>query len=384
MDIEIAYIYREESLVVSKTDMLCTHFIRDSLSEGMRITGAELQDWDKKEYSSGDRMFINKGSNDGLKEDDVFMIVGKGEKISSPITGKTLGTYYLKKSLAEIYCLYEDKAVITLKNACHGVHIKDIVIPFKEDEELVKKKVNYKKCRLPRVGVEGNVVYSSLGEGTKREIVGTGEYLTVDLGKAMVSKGDWLLFYKTYKGNLPPVIIGTGIIIDSQNTCSTAKVVDAAFPVEVGNKLVVLPDVVDKKRLEKAGPSKGEKIPIIESMEKEGAESLEINILFDINTSSINDEYKQEMKKIEEFIKDKSQFIIVLRGYSCSIGGFEYNLKLSKKRVDNVKKFLMDTFKIKEEFIESYHYGEKDAPFDNTAEIQRRQNRLVTIEVRGK
>jgi hypothetical protein len=44
----------------------------------------------------------------------------------------------------------------------------------------------------------------------------------------------------------------------------------------------------------------------------------------------------------------------------------------------------MDTYNITNEFFETYYYGEKESPFDNTAEEERRKNRLVTVQVVGK
>jgi len=45
---------------------------------------------------------------------------------------------------------------------------------------------------------------------------------------------------------------------------------------------------------------------------------------------------------------------------------------------------LINEYGIAENFIESYFYGEKESPFDNTSEEQRRKNRLVHIQVIGK
>jgi outer membrane protein OmpA-like peptidoglycan-associated protein len=52
--------------------------------------------------------------------------------------------------------------------------------------------------------------------------------------------------------------------------------------------------------------------------------------------------------------------------------------------VENIKAYLVSKLGIGENLIESYYYGEKDAPYDNTSEEQRRKNRLVNIQVIGK
>ena len=393
-EIKTAYVYQEASLLISETDLNCSYFIKKEMSENLRITGAEKMDWGKLDYSDGDRMYINKGSNDGIREGDIFLVFFKGHKVSNALTGKTLGTYYLKETLAEVTCIYEDKAVVTLKKGCNPAHIGDFLIPYKPQETVFKQKPIYTRCRLPQNRIEGNVVYSSMYMDSDRFIAGPQEFVTIDLGKAIVAQGDFLLFYRLFNDKLPPLIIGTGIVIDSQNTNSTVKVLESSEAVTVGIKLVVL----QKEDLGVEGKAKSrlrrltgeEDIPVIEKLEQEeggepaaGAEeqTLEINVLFDINETALKEADKAELAKLAEFIQGKSEFVAILRGYSCSIGNEEYNLKLSKERVDNVKTYLMDTFKIKADFFETYHYGEKDAPFDNTSEEERRKNRLVTVQV---
>jgi len=401
--VQKAAAYQEEMLLISETDINCTYFIRKNLSEDLVISGAEKMDMDKELFSDADRVYINKGSNDGINEQDIFLVIGKGSKISNRLNWKNLGTYYQKKSQAVVSQIYEDKAVVTLKKGCHPVNVGDILIPYQEPKTVFEKKLDYKKSRLPEFGIEGNVVYLNSALGTEREIVGATEYLTVDLGRAMLSKGDWLLFYKKMADDLPPIIVGSGIVLNSQNSNSTVKVIESAFPVEVGFKLVLFRDA--GKRAEKDAvkteepkvstpqhPIEMEDIPTIDTGEKvgsppgekKGEETLELDVLFDLNKASIKDKYKKELQKIKEFIDAKSEYTIILRGYSCSIGGLEYNLKLSKKRVESIKKYLMETYKIKKEFFETYHYGEKDTPHKNVSEEQRKKNRLVNIEVIGR
>jgi outer membrane protein OmpA-like peptidoglycan-associated protein len=290
----------------------------------------------------------------------------------------------LKKSLAEVTCVYEKKAIITLKKVCGNVNIGDMLIPFKEESTVFKRPVDYKNCRVPESPFEGIVVYIDFYMDLNKSTAGTFTFLSVDLGKALISKGDFVLFYRMLKKNLPPVIIGLGIVINSQNTNSTVKVLNATRPIKVGDRVVLLPDMP-----EQIIPAEQEDIPIVDTIKKEIEESgeekrMEIDVLFELNKSEVKTEYDSEFDKIKTFIEDKSQFVIILRGYTCSIGGLENNLKLSKERVDSVKKILIEKLGIDESFIETYFYGEKDAPFDNTSEEQRRKNRLVKIQLLGK
>lgn len=382
-NITVPYAFREEMLLISDADLNCHPFVRKDQSADIIITGSETMDSGKYDYSEPDRMFINKGSNDGIEEDDALMVIGKGEKIRNPFTGKSLGYYYQKKSRATIYCLYEDKAIITLNKTCYPVQIGDIVLPYKSEEPIFEKRLKYTKCRLPvDRAVDANVVLTPQFTYTQRYVSGNGDYVIVDAGRGLVNYGDWMLLYRLHKKHLPPVITGVGMIVDVQNLSATLKIIDCAFPIVVGSRAVLM-EVEDdgETGAVQQTMTDPEDVPTVAM---DAPQALDFNILFDINKSIVTEAHKQELVKVAEYIKDKTEIIIILRGYSCSIGGLEYNLKLSKQRVDNVKKYIMDTFNIQANIIETHHYGEKDAPFDNSSEEQRRKNRLVNIEVRAK
>ena len=389
--IERAYAYVEEEMVISRADLYCSFFIGNEIPEDIIITGAEQQLLGKKEYTDTDKIFISKGSSSGISEGDIFLILEKGKRIKHPFTHKKLGWHYMKKSLAEVTCIYEDKAVVTLKSGCYPVKIGDIMIPLKQEETVFKRKIDYNRCHLPEGPntVTGTVIFQRLWEEADKRVTSYGDYVAIDIGIAHVEKGNYVIFYMDLGPKMPPIICGAGIVVNAQNTTSTVKILNSAFPVELGYKAVLVPPSEEPV----SRPlSKGEEIPLLkgtkpaERTTEPGEQSMEVGIQFEINKNNIDfsDKYASEFEKVKEFISSKSQYVVILRGYTCSIGGLEYNLKLSQERVNNVKAYLVSALGIPENFIKTYYYGEKDAPYDNTSEEQRRKNRLVNIQVIGK
>jgi len=380
-----ANLFKKEALVISYTDMNCSYFISKKLPKDLYITGCDEMDLDRRVYSDRDRVFINKGSSAGLHEVDKFWVVGIGKRVTDRINHKKLGYFHLIKAVAELTYLYEDKGVATLKKTCNPVELGDILVPIPNQEPILQKRLAYEKWRLPKSPVTGRVVYSGLYTDVARDNPGPDHFVTLDLNKEKLSRGDWVLFYKIFGPQYPPVIFGTGIVVYPNDTNSTVKVIDTEYPVEVGSYALLLQKSILTPT--KTPGKKDDKLPIIETLKKEattaeeGKDVLEIGIIFDIDQAALKDTHIAEMQKINDFIASKPGYVVVLRGYCCSIGGAEYNLKLSEKRVDTIKKYLADTFKIKEEAFEIYFYGEKDAPYDNTAEEQRRKNRLDEIQV---
>ncbi|HLP61689.1 MAG TPA: OmpA family protein, partial [Candidatus Deferrimicrobium sp.] len=353
------------------------------------ISGAVEMDSRRENYTEGDMMYINKGSSSGIKEGDIFLIIQEGEKVKSPINGQKLGLLYWQKSLAQVTCLYETSAMVVLRNSCHPVNIGDILIPFKTRPTIFKKKIDYKRCMLPNA-VSGNVVFTSFFMTTKRVNVGPEEYVTIDMGKALVEEGNFVLFYTIHKKDIPPVIIGSGIIINAENSNSTVKVLEFSWPVTVGTTRVTL--VPKSEEPISALTPTTEEIPTIEPSQtteertvEPGEETMDVNIWFGINENTSDmTTYADALEKIKAFIAPKKQYVVVLRGYACSIGRLEYNLKLSQERAAFVKTYLVNTLAIPENFIETYFYGEQNAPYDNSCEEVRKKNRLVNIQVIGK
>ena len=374
---------KEKFLLISKTDIDCSYEIKKRISKDIKIVGSDNMDEGRVVFSVNDNLIINRGESSGLKEGDTFSIVAQGRKIFNQFSHRLLGTLFLKKGIAEIVAVYERSAIVTVRSACFHIHLNDYLIPYKDEEEVVKRSINYKLSKLPEAQLTGRVIFAGEFLDLEREISVSGHIVAVDLGKGEVSKGDFVLFYKIVKKGLPKIIIGSGIVIKPQNSNSTVKIIDSVFPITLGSYLTVLPEVIVKK-------TNNSKLPLIKESKKiteevsSTEESFDFTTLFPIDEYKLKDKIEEKFLKMKEFINSKKEFVIILRGYTCSIGGVEYNLQLSKKRVDEVKNYIINTLNIAPEFIETYFYGEKDTPFDNSTEINRRKNRRVDIQVIGK
>jgi outer membrane protein OmpA-like peptidoglycan-associated protein len=389
-----AYVFLDESLLISDSDLNCSYFLKDSMPQDIKIV-ASYQSVDKRsDFSDTDNLFIDKGSKDGLKEGDVLMIMSQGKRI------KNLGRYYLKKSLAEITAIYEHRSVIHLKSGCNPVNVGDFAILYKPEKTVFAKKIDYMQARIPANPVRGNILYTDLSLGIPSAITSTCQYVTVDLGKGVIGKGTFLLIYRILKSDLPPLIIGLGIVIQAENKNSTVKILDSNSDIKVNDQVLILPTNEGKD----AGGSeagKKENIPIIETLQIEGqnkedaqteevqtteqkGDALNVDVLFDFDSKQPKGDHNVDFTAIKEFINAKSEYLVTLRGYTCSIGGEEYNLRLAKERVEVIKNILISQYGVVATHVETFFYGEKEPKFDNSNEVERLKNRLVKIEVSGK
>lgn len=390
-DLQKAYVFLEEEMLVNATDLNCSYFIRDKVPRDIRIVGTHAPVSQREAYTDLDELVIDKGAKDGLKEGDMLVILSEGEVIHHPRNHDRLGRFFYKKSLAQISCLYDKQAVIRLQNGCQPVHIGDFVLPYTPEATVFAKRADYKLCRIPANAVTGLVVYTELTMGFPSEMTGDQQYVTIDLGEGVVGKGSFLLFYRNVASDLPPLITGLGIVIHSENTNATVKILDAGTDMRVGDHVLVLPRAATAaKPGQGAG---GEELPVVETLPggeeaageaPEAGAALNYSVLFPFDGVTPLADASADLAAIRDFVAGKSEYMITLRGYTCSIGGEEYNLRLSSRRVEAIKGMLVSQYGIDPGHIETFFYGEKEPQFDNSTEVERRKNRLVKIEVNAK
>ncbi len=382
LNIRTAYVFKAESLLLSPADLYCSFMISPGIDESIRIIGAAEQDFDRTIFTTGDAMYINRGEDSGIAVGDHFQVISKGSKIPDPHSARSLGYYFRYRGEVEVTCVFPERAQIKLKQICSPVEAGHFLVPYSEQEPVFQRSPRYTDCHIPETGATGRVVYLDLEQDVSREISARAHMISVNLGMDVVSRGDFLLFYKMLSRELPPVIVGTGIVLNPQNTNSTVKILDSSQPLEIGFYAVLLP------RVEAAPtPVSSDEIPILEELKEKGeAEGESVseftaNVYFDLNGTDISDLAKSELQRAADFLEGKSEYMVILKGYTCSIGNEKYNLALSQKRVEKIQKYMADTFSIGDDFFESHFYGEKESLFDNSVEAERRKNRRVLLKI---
>ena len=105
------------------------------------------------------------------------------------------------------------------------------------------------------------------------------------------------------------------------------------------------------------------------------------DINFESNSADINNSSFDELKMLIKLLKTNPQIIIELSAHTDDVGSKVYNLKLSEKRAESVKKYLLNN-NVPENQIVAKGYGEsKPAYLPVNLEENRAKNRRVELEV---
>jgi len=108
------------------------------------------------------------------------------------------------------------------------------------------------------------------------------------------------------------------------------------------------------------------------------------NILFDFDKANIKPEAAAQLNRLGQLLVANPHLSVVLSGFTDSIGSEGYNKRLSQRRAESVRNYLHAKFKIKRNNTLMYWYGYANPVAPNDTEDGRRQNRRVTIVIRGK
>lgn len=104
-------------------------------------------------------------------------------------------------------------------------------------------------------------------------------------------------------------------------------------------------------------------------------------VLFDFGTSFLSAKEKASLSGIIKRVKNSETCQITLKGHTDSIGGFDYNDRLSEKRVAAVKNYLVSCG-LDRNCISTGYYGENKPVVSNSDEDNRKLNRRVEIIAR--
>ncbi|MDX5443686.1 MAG: OmpA family protein [Hymenobacteraceae bacterium] len=105
------------------------------------------------------------------------------------------------------------------------------------------------------------------------------------------------------------------------------------------------------------------------------------NIEFDENKANIKKDMEPILDRIVVFLLDHPTFKLKISGHTDSAGDSDFNMDLSQRRADAIKKYIEQKGKISEDRITAWGYGSTEPLKDEITEADRRINRRVEFKL---
>jgi outer membrane protein OmpA-like peptidoglycan-associated protein len=104
------------------------------------------------------------------------------------------------------------------------------------------------------------------------------------------------------------------------------------------------------------------------------------DVLFDKNKSDLKPEARETLKSYSGRLTGVKNEILI-DGYCDNSGTPAFNMTLSQKRADTVKKCLVDVLGVEASRVTAKGYGIANPAFPNTTEENRKKNRRVVVTI---
>ena len=183
-----------------------------------------------------------------------------------------------------------------------------------------------------------------------------------------------------------------GLALAGDNTISTDQIVNALKPKPLTRGLSVGPQVDPAVQAMEAGfvqtlrnrktrsLSMGEREEIAEIAATKP--KIDLDIQFDYNSADISQASLPDVQSLGRALSDRalkgSTFVVA--GHTDAIGGEAYNLGLSERRADTIKKYLVEKFGIAGSDLVTVGYG-KDKPKDPNAPMDPINRRVQVVNM---
>jgi hypothetical protein len=191
--------------------------------EGLKVVGSE-QGRDHIAYSTRDILYLNKGSNAGLKPGDVFSVHRVRGSVKHPTKGGSVGTLVNTKGWLRVILVQETSATAVIEQSCADMADGDYLKPFEKlTVPLLLRRPPADRLTPPSGKAQG-VVVDLVGV---TNAAAAGNLLFVDVGsQAGAAPGNLMSVYKTEFPKLPSSrhVIAELAVLTVKDNLALAKV----------------------------------------------------------------------------------------------------------------------------------------------------------------
>ena len=182
--------------VAGRTNLYCAGYIQyQRFPKSPEIVGAEGEP-DQRTFAEGDVVFLNWGSQQGMKEGQQFEIIRPKGDVKGVFREKKgfLGTYVRELGQLQVFKVRENTSIAQITFSCEMVLLGDLLLPIPYRESpLQRAEIEFDRFAEPSGKARGRLMMAR----DNRETVAVNDVVYVDLGSEdKVVPGDYLTIYR--------------------------------------------------------------------------------------------------------------------------------------------------------------------------------------------
>lgn len=186
----------QEQRIADKSRLYCAGYIRhQTLPHMPEIVGA-LEEQEQRRFADGDVVYINAGSQQGIKEGQNFQIIRPRGDVKGVHKHKSgfLGTYIQEVGQLQVFKVRENTSAAQITFTCDTALLGDLLTPVPDRESPLRRTyANLDIYAAPSGKQTGRLMMAK----DNREMVASNDVVYIDLGSEdQVKTGDYLTIYR--------------------------------------------------------------------------------------------------------------------------------------------------------------------------------------------
>jgi hypothetical protein len=223
--------------VTEELSLQCSEYVvSEREDESLYVIGSE-QGRDKVALAERDLVYLNKGSNAGVKAGDLYTMHHPVYPLKHPVTGKKLGTKIETTGWLKVILVQEDTACAVIEQSCSDIHGGNYLKPFEKVNVPMVAQRPRAECCAP---ANGKLARHVVDIQEAASIAGAGQFVTIDAGTDDgVAPGNVFSVFRHVYPSVPTPRdpVGEVTVVAVRDRTATAKVTYSGKEVMLGDQI---------------------------------------------------------------------------------------------------------------------------------------------------
>lgn len=182
--------------VAGKSSLYCAGYIRYQRLPGMPEIVAAEEEQEQRTYADGDIVYLNAGSQQGIKEGQNFQIIRPRGEVKGVHKQKKgfLGTYIQEIGQLRVFKVHENTSAAQITFTCDAALLGDLLAPVPDRESPLQRAEDNLDRFADPTGKQNGILMMAKDS---REMVTRHDIVYIDLGSEdQIKRGDYLTIYR--------------------------------------------------------------------------------------------------------------------------------------------------------------------------------------------